>query len=370
MRESGFLTTPIGLTNTHSVGVVRDALIAVAIRRGLIERGRLEPPGRRRDLGRTLNDINGFHVKPEHVFERDRGGDRGAVAEGNVGGGTGMICHGFKGGIGTASRGARGRGGGYTVGVLVQANYGARERLRSTASRWDARSAERIPVAGAAPHRRRLDHRRGRDRRAAPSAPVRPASRSAPASASARLGGPARTRAATSSSRSRRRTAALRAAATQAVDDARQRLDRPLFYAAIEATEEAIVNALVAGRDDDMTQQDGLEQAHAHAVRFLDGLDGRPVAPRAGLDELRAALAHALPDHGVDPRQVLDDLVRGARRWPARLDRRPLLRLGRRGALPAAVAADWLASAWDQNAAIFATSPAASVVEEVCGSSG
>jgi D-aminopeptidase len=77
-----------------------------------------------------LNDINGFHVKPEHVLSALDGAKGGPVAEGNVGGGTGMICHGFKGGIGTASRRLAADAGGYTVGVLVQCNYGARRELR------------------------------------------------------------------------------------------------------------------------------------------------------------------------------------------------------------------------------------------------
>ena len=128
VRECGVLSSPIALTNTHSLGVVRDALIG-------IEAKRRDP----RDLfwrlpvvGETwdgvLNDINGAHVRFEHVetaFERAR---PGAVREGAVGGGTGMVCHGFKGGIGTASR--RAGTAPYTVGVLVQANHGRRERLR------------------------------------------------------------------------------------------------------------------------------------------------------------------------------------------------------------------------------------------------
>ena len=121
VKESGLLTTPIGLTNTHSVGVVRDALCAAA--QG--ERDWSLPV-----VGETwdglLNDINGFHVKAEHVFEALDSATDGAVSEGNVGGGTGMICHGFKGGIGTASRVADG----HTVAVLVQANHGRRSRLQ------------------------------------------------------------------------------------------------------------------------------------------------------------------------------------------------------------------------------------------------
>lgn len=124
IRESGELTTAIGLTNTHSVGVVRDELVAEQVRvRGDGVYWSLPVVGETYDG--FLNDINGFHVKPEHVRAALQTAAGGPVAEGNVGGGTGMICHQFKGGIGTASRERD-----YTVGVLVQANHGRRERLR------------------------------------------------------------------------------------------------------------------------------------------------------------------------------------------------------------------------------------------------
>ena len=123
IRDSGLLTTPIGLTNTHSVGVVRDALVAAA-RPG-------ESDWSLPVVGETwdgfLNDINGFHVKPEHVAAAFDSARDGAVEEGSVGGGTGMVCHGFKGGIGTSSRVVED---GWMVGVLVQANHGRRLRLR------------------------------------------------------------------------------------------------------------------------------------------------------------------------------------------------------------------------------------------------
>jgi D-aminopeptidase len=123
IRDSGMLTTPIGLTNTHSVGVVRDALVSAAQPR--------EWDWSLPVVGETwdgvLNDINGFHVKPEHVFAALAAAHDGPVEEGAVGGGTGMICHGFKGGIGTASRVVED---GWMVGVLVQANHGRRRRLR------------------------------------------------------------------------------------------------------------------------------------------------------------------------------------------------------------------------------------------------
>ena len=129
VRECGMLTSPIGLTNTHSVGVVHDALIAAEVeRRG--EGGdfwSLPVVGETWDG--TLNDINGMHVEPEHARSAVEAASRGPVAEGNVGGGTGMICHEFKGGIGTSSRVVE-EVDGCVVGVLVQANYGARSRFR------------------------------------------------------------------------------------------------------------------------------------------------------------------------------------------------------------------------------------------------
>ena len=128
IRESGLLGGAIGLTNTHSVGVVHDALIAAAARsRGDEEFWSLPVVGETYDG--ALNDMNGFHVRPEHV-DQALATASSTVAEGNVGGGTGMICHEFKGGIGTASRRLDAAGGGWTVGVLVQANYGRRELLR------------------------------------------------------------------------------------------------------------------------------------------------------------------------------------------------------------------------------------------------
>ncbi len=129
LEESGFLEGPVLITNTHSVGVVHDAVIAW-------QRDRLGDkfpswslPVVAETWDGDLNDINGFHVKPEHVFQALDGARSGPVAEGNVGGGTGMIVHGFKGGTGTSSRAVKLRQATYMVGVLVQANYGSRDQL-------------------------------------------------------------------------------------------------------------------------------------------------------------------------------------------------------------------------------------------------
>lgn len=128
IRESGMLTTAIGITNTHSVGVVRDALAAVHRRaRAGEELWSLPVVGETWDG--VLNDIDGQHVAAEHVAAALADANGGAVAQGAVGGGTGMICHDFKGGIGSASRRVGAEDGGYTVGALVQANHGRRERL-------------------------------------------------------------------------------------------------------------------------------------------------------------------------------------------------------------------------------------------------
>ncbi len=129
IRESGELTSAIGITNTHSVGVVRDALVSAQVAaRGEGVYWCLPVVGETYDG--LLNDINGHHVRASHVESALAAASDGPVAEGNVGGGTGMICHGFKGGIGTASRVTDTAAGDYTVGVLVQANHGRRERFR------------------------------------------------------------------------------------------------------------------------------------------------------------------------------------------------------------------------------------------------
>ena len=130
--ESGFLEGPVMITNTHSVGVVRDAVIAWRVANGAADSTGYwwSLPVVAETWDGWLNDINGFHVKPEHVFRALDSARGGMVEEGSVGGGTGMICNGYKGGIGTASRRLEAKAGGYTVGVLVQCNYGTRENLR------------------------------------------------------------------------------------------------------------------------------------------------------------------------------------------------------------------------------------------------
>jgi D-aminopeptidase len=130
VEESGFLEGPVMITNTHSVGVVRDAVIAWQHKAGKTAQPWSLPVVAETYDG-FLNDIDGFHVKPEHVFAALESARSGAVQEGAVGGGTGMICNGFKGGIGTASRKFTVRDSGdYTLGVLVQCNYGGKDQLR------------------------------------------------------------------------------------------------------------------------------------------------------------------------------------------------------------------------------------------------
>ena len=130
IREAGLLTGPIGITNTHSVGIVRDGIIRHAVRRLPFGTSYWALPVVGETWDGLLNDIDGFHVAADHVDQALAAATDGAVEEGGVGGGTGMVCHEFKGGIGTASRVVDASSGGFTVGVLVQANYGRREWLR------------------------------------------------------------------------------------------------------------------------------------------------------------------------------------------------------------------------------------------------
>jgi D-aminopeptidase len=156
VRESGLLTTPVAITNTHSVGVVRDALVAAEMAHRDARGSWWSLPVVAETYDGALNDINGMHVTAAHLHEALAVAASGAVPEGNVGGGTGMICHEFKGGTGTASRVVNG----WTVAALVQANYGDRERLSidgvpvgrelprtAIASAWD--DEEAVARAGA-----------------------------------------------------------------------------------------------------------------------------------------------------------------------------------------------------------------------------
>ena len=150
VEESGFVEGPIMITNTHSVGTVRDAVIAWQMKR----QGKTFQPWSLPIVAETfdgfLNDINGFHVKPEHVAQALDQASSGPVAEGNVGGGTGMVVHQFKGGIGTSSRRFEFGGSSYTVGVLVQANYGARSALTIAGVPVGQEITDLMPKAGAA----------------------------------------------------------------------------------------------------------------------------------------------------------------------------------------------------------------------------
>jgi D-aminopeptidase len=150
IEESGELEGPVLITNTHSVGVVRDAAIQWMLKHQPGFRWALPVVAETWDG--VLNDINGFHVRPEHVFAALDNARGGAVSEGAVGGGTGMLCNGFKGGIGTASRVLPSEEGGFTVGVLVQCNYGSRPGLRIAGVPVGKEfTAPMVCVAGASP---------------------------------------------------------------------------------------------------------------------------------------------------------------------------------------------------------------------------
>jgi D-aminopeptidase len=129
VEESGFLEGPVAITNTHSVGLVRDSIIAWSVKSGRLALQPWSLPVVAETWDGYLNDINGFHVQQSDVFSALEAAQGGPVPEGNVGGGTGMVCYGFKGGDGTASRVLSADAGGYTVGVLVQCNCGRRPQL-------------------------------------------------------------------------------------------------------------------------------------------------------------------------------------------------------------------------------------------------
>jgi D-aminopeptidase len=152
VEESGFLNGPVMITNTHSVGVVHDAVIGWELQQDFPDLHQASAwwslPVVAETYDGFLNDINGFHVKSEHVFAALDEATSGPVAEGNVGGGTGMICHGFKGGIGTASRLVICGDDQYTVGALVQANHGARRNLTIAGAPVGREIFDILPSAG------------------------------------------------------------------------------------------------------------------------------------------------------------------------------------------------------------------------------
>jgi len=130
IEESGMLEGPVLITNTSSVGVVRDAVVGYAARKWQKFGDPWSLPVVAETWDGRLNDIGGMHVKPHHAVAAIESAASGPVAEGNVGGGTGMVAFEFKGGIGTSSRVLTEADGGYTIGVLVQANFGLRHQLR------------------------------------------------------------------------------------------------------------------------------------------------------------------------------------------------------------------------------------------------
>lgn len=250
LDESGVLEGPVMLTNTHSVGVVRDAVIQWQVKQGRATgRAWWSLPVVAETWDGWLNDINGFHVRAEHAFAALDAARGGPVAEGGVGGGTGMICHEFKGGIGTASRRTAA---GHTVGVLVQANYGLRGQLRIAGvpvGREITEGAFRPPaetgsiiivVATDAPL---LPHQLKRLARRASLGLARNGSISGNGSGDLFLAFST----ANTVPAERGQPGTVLALANDDSD--------PLFAAVVQATEEAIVNALVAGET--MAGRDG-----------------------------------------------------------------------------------------------------------------
>ena len=145
VEESGFLWGPVMITNTHSVGVVRDAVIEWVVRAGRMQSDEWSLPVVAETWDGGLNDINGFHVTKQDAWAAMDSARGGPVIEGSVGGGTGMVCNQFKGGIGTSSRRLEATDGGYTVGVLVQCNYGRRRYLRIAGAPVGQEIADLVP---------------------------------------------------------------------------------------------------------------------------------------------------------------------------------------------------------------------------------
>ena len=262
VEESGFLEGPVMITNTHSVGIVRDAVIAWQVktlgrlRLNSFKDGFWSLPVVGETYDGYLNDINGFHVKEEHAFAALDSASTTNVEEGNVGGGTGMICYQFKGGIGTSSRKLDKDAGGYTIGVLAQCNFGRRHQLlvagvpvgreipddmpgpaTGSTSSGDAGSV----IAVAATDAPLLPHQLKRLARRIGMGLARTGSTAANSSGDIFIAFSTANPTATSSPVAR-------------VEMLDNNLITPIFDATVQATEEAVINALVAaetmvGRD-------------------------------------------------------------------------------------------------------------------------
>jgi L-aminopeptidase/D-esterase-like protein len=284
VEESGILEGPVMITNTHSVGVVRDAVI-----QWRVSLGRADDSGYWWSLPVVaetwdgyLNDINGFHVTPEHAFQALEAAAAGSVVEGSVGGGTGMICHEFKGGIGTASRVVSGSDGSFTLGVLVQANYGIRDLLRIAGVPVGQYLREQlvytdpalalngqpppgetgsiiIVVATDAPL---LSHQLKRIARRASMGIARNGSIAGNGSGDIFIAFSTANR------------AASQAGPVMKVEMLPNENMDPLFQATVEATEEAVINAMVAARD--------MSGDRGHLVKALPHAELREVLERYG----------------------------------------------------------------------------------------
>ena len=245
VEESGLLTTPIMITNTHSVGVVRDAAIAWQVR----HRKMTQPwslPVVAETYDGLLNDINGFHVTAKHAWESFESARGGRVVEGCVGGGTGMIGYGWKGGIGTASRQLDRKSGGYTLGVLVQLNCGrpneltiagvpVGKELRPCHDSFRKQELGSIIIV-AATDAPLMPHQLKRIARRLTMGLARTGSVSGNGSGDLFI------------AFSTANAAGVKRSDIETVEMLRNSRMDPLFTAAVQATEEAIVNALIAAR--------------------------------------------------------------------------------------------------------------------------
>ena len=258
VEEGGFLEGPIGITNTHNVGTVRDSIIHWQAKNDALFQ-KWSCPVVAETADGWLNDMNAFHVKPEHVWSALDKADGGPILEGNVGGGTGMICYEFKGGTGTSSRRLPDKFGGYTVGILVQANFGRRYQLMIAGTPVGREITEDAHfTSGENPFREQgsiiiivatdaplLPHQLKRLAKRASMGLARTGSFAGNGSGDIFL---AFSTANPGAARPSEGLAELKAISNDQID--------PLFVATVYATEEAIINALVAAET--MTGKDGL----------------------------------------------------------------------------------------------------------------